>query len=195
MTNVLYVNMWLREVIISFRMVEQRNKLLMRTRRGAKKKGKDKKGKKKPSKSGPIGRITTGSKSKNKKEKKPSKVNAAKITGGSGGGGRQKTPKPNMEEFKSCTATMITNKCLLTTAACTGNDKNVNLFAKIGERAYGSNVSIYAVHPWGLIHFRTTAYRPFSSKSVSSIPSTNLVMWPTTCKSAISLSLFGTPVT
>ena len=120
-------------------MVEQRNKLLIRTRRGAKKKGKDKKEKKKPSKSGPIGRITTGSKSKNgKKQKKPSKVNAAKITGG---GGRQKTPKPSMEEFKSCTATMITNKCLLTTAACTGNDKNANLFAKIGERAYGTNVS------------------------------------------------------
>ena len=134
--------MWLREVIISFRMVEQRNKLLIRTRRGAKKKGKDKKEKKKPSKSGPIGRITTGSKSKNgKKQKKPSKVNAAKITGGGGGGGRQKTPKPSMEEFKSCTATMITNKCLLTTAACTGNDKNANLFAKIGERAYGTNVS------------------------------------------------------
>ena len=45
------------------------------------------------------------------------------------------------EEFKSCTATILTQNCILTTAACTGKLKNVNFFAKIGERQYGVNVS------------------------------------------------------
>lgn len=130
---------------LSLRIIEQRNKLLTRTRRGANKKKsgskqqKDK-GKKKGSKGSDNvlnGRITSKSKNKSK-NKKPTKGKPSKIS--SGGGGRKKK-QPIVEEFKSCTATMITNKCLLTTAACTGNDKNVNLFAKVGERVYGSNVS------------------------------------------------------
>ena len=123
-------------------MIEQRNKLLTRTRRGANKKklgSKKDKGKNKGSKSDSVlnGRITSKSKNKSK-DKKPTKGKPSKISSGGGGGNKK---KPIVEEFKSCTATMITNKCLLTTAACTGNDKNVNLFAKVGERVYGSNVS------------------------------------------------------
>ena len=124
-------------------MIEQRNKLLTRARRGANKKkggtkekskGKNKqKGNNKPS--SVIGRITA-SKNKNK-NKKPGK-GGNNSDGGNGGGNKK---QPIVEEFKSCTATMITNKCLLTTAACTGSDKNANLFAKVGERVYGSNVS------------------------------------------------------
>ena len=128
-------------------MIEQRNKLLTRARRGAnKKKGGTKeksksKNKQKGNKpSSVIGRITASKPSKKKKKpnNKPGKGGNNAGNGGNGGGNKK---QPIVEEFKSCTATMITNKCLLTTAACTGSDKNANLFAKVGERVYGSNVS------------------------------------------------------
>lgn len=136
--------------------MEQRNLLLSRTRRGANKKSKGGKSKndsksQKPKKSknskndAEAERISSRRPSKGapkKQSEKPGK-------GGNSSSGGSRTPakqKNRPEDFKSCTATMITPKCILTTAACTGNSKNVNLFAKIGERQYGSDVSFCYVN-------------------------------------------------
>ena len=134
--------------------MEQRTLLLSRTRRGANKKSKGGNSKKdsksqKPKKSKKnepeAERISSRRPSKQQSKKqsgKPSKGgNSSSSNGGNAGriSAKQKGNRP--ENFKSCTATMITPKCILTTAACTGNSKNVNLFAKIGERQYGSDVS------------------------------------------------------
>ena len=138
--------------------MEQRNLLLSRTRRGANKKSKGGNSKK-DSKSQKPKKSKNSSKSKNepeaerissrrpskeqpKKTGKPSKGgNKGSPSGQSGAGRNSGKQKNRPEDFKSCTATMITPKCILTTAACTGKSKNVNLFAKIGERLYGSDVS------------------------------------------------------
>lgn len=138
--------------------MEQRNLLLSRTRRGANKKSKGGNSKKN-SKSQKPKKSKNSSKSKNepeaerissrrpskeqpKKTGKPSKGgNKGSPSGQSGAGRISGKQKNRPEDFKSCTATMITPKCILTTAACTGKSKNVNLFAKIGERLYGSDVS------------------------------------------------------
>ena len=135
--------------------MEQRTLLLSRTRRGANKKSKGGNSKKdsksqkpkksKNSKNEPEAeRISSRRPSKQQPKKqsgKPSKGGNSSSSGGNAGriSAKQKGNRP--ENFKSCTATMITPKCILTTAACTGNSKNVNLFAKIGERQYGSDVS------------------------------------------------------
>ena len=133
--------------------MEQRNLLLSRTRRGANKKSKgakkDSKSQKpkkpKKSKNEPEAeRISSRrpSKEQPKKTGKPSKGGNTGSSSGQNGAGRISGKQKNRpEDFKSCTATMITPKCILTTAACTGKSKNVNLFAKIGERQYGSDVS------------------------------------------------------
>ena len=139
--------------------MEQRNLLLSRTRRGANKKSKGGNSKK-DSKSQKPKKSKNSSKSKNEPEaerissRRPSKEQPKKTgkpskggkapSGGQNAAGRISGKQKNRpEDFKSCTATMITPKCILTTAACTGKSKNVNLFAKIGERQYGSDVSFY----------------------------------------------------
>ena len=134
--------------------MEQRNLLLSRTRRGANKKSKgakkDSKSQKpkkpKKSKNEPEAeRISSRrpSKEQPKKSGKPSKGGKGGSSDSQNAAGRISGKQKNRpEDFKSCTATMITPKCILTTAACTGNSKNVNLFAKIGERQYGSDVSL-----------------------------------------------------
>ena len=135
--------------------MEQRNLLLSRTRRGANKKSKGANSKKdsksqkpkkpKKSKNEPEAeRISSRrpSKEQPKKSGKPSKGGKGGSSDSQNAAGRISGKQKNRpEDFKSCTATMITPKCILTTAACTGKSKNVNLFAKIGERQYGSDVS------------------------------------------------------
>lgn len=135
--------------------MEQRNLLLSRTRRGANKKSKGGNSKKdsksqKPKKSKNSSKLKNEaerissrrpSKEQPKKTGKPSKGGQAPSGGQNAAGRISGKQKNRPEDFKSCTATMITPKCILTTAACTGKSKNVNLFAKIGERQYGSDVS------------------------------------------------------
>ena len=138
--------------------MEQRNLLLSRTRRGANKKSKgakkDSKSQKpkkpKKSKNEPEAeRISSRrpSKEQPKKSGKPSKGGKGGSSHSQNAAGRISGKQKNRpEDFKSCTATMITPKCILTTAACTGKSKNVNLFAKIGERQYGSDVSFCCIY-------------------------------------------------
>jgi len=144
-------------IIFRAKRLEARHSLLSRTRRAGKK-GKKQKGgvlsgrlgntlinsgspaqnSKKKKNKGKAQFISSGKTTgKNKKKKKPAKGKGQASPIGRTEGTRPNGQPTRNQSFRSCTAAMITPRCLITTAACTGKAKDVRLFAKVGERRYG----------------------------------------------------------
>lgn len=145
-------------LIFRTRRQEAKIKLLSRTRRSSKKA----KNSKKRGKLGSIGRLgnsatfttTPATKPSKKSKKKKNSKNKNKIQAqhisskndkkglGRNDENRLNNQKPaRSQSFRSCTGSLVSPKCLVTTAACTGKGKDVRLFAKIGERRYGAKGS------------------------------------------------------